>query len=191
MNCSSTEPKLMEMMSLLTRLGGPESPPWTSSDSIPLPFIPSVSSYAPRQAVLALRGGDAREGHILSFHLRDRLFPPMMLSPRAPIPQGWESLEGEPGAYTTCSLMTWEGGDGQTRSLITFPGVAKPRGVGNPGEKQGVITEGGKTSRETAEVAADWTKTSAKSRRPILHALHGETGFWCRKGQGAWMQPMV
>lgn len=43
-------------------------------------------------------------------------------------------------------------------------------------------------SRETAEVAADWTKTSAKSRRPILHALHGEVGFavgWVRKQNAA------
>lgn len=114
-----------------------------------------------------------------------------MLSPRTPIPHGWESLEGEPGAHTTCSLLTWEGGDGQNRPLITFPDVAKPRGVANPGEKQGVITEVGKTSREAAEVAADWTKISAKSRRPILHALHGEMGFRCRKGEGTQMQPTV
>lgn len=66
--------------------------------------------------------------------LRDWLFSPVMLSPHTPIPRGWESLEGEPGAYTTCSLLTWEGGDGQNRLLTPFPDVAKPRGVANPGK---------------------------------------------------------
>lgn len=37
-----------------------------------------------------------------------------------PIPQDWENLEDKPGAYTTCSLPTCEGGDGQNRPLITF-----------------------------------------------------------------------
>lgn len=32
MDCSPTEPMLMEMMSLLARFPGPEAPPWTSSD---------------------------------------------------------------------------------------------------------------------------------------------------------------
>lgn len=46
--------------------------------------------------------------------------PLVMLSPRALISRSWENPEDEPGAYTTCSLLTWEGEDGQNRPLITF-----------------------------------------------------------------------
>lgn len=49
MNCSSTEPTLMGMMSLLTRLIGPESPPWINAESIPLQPIPGVSTCKPSQ----------------------------------------------------------------------------------------------------------------------------------------------
>lgn len=45
-------------------------------------------------------------------------------------------LESKPGAYKTCSLLTCEGRDGQSRPLVAFPGVAKPRGVANPGENK-------------------------------------------------------
>lgn len=66
----------METMSLLTRFGRPESPPWTSSDSIPLPFIPGVSSYALSQAVPALRGGCKRRAR-LAFPFKRSAFPPL------------------------------------------------------------------------------------------------------------------
>lgn len=49
MNCSSTESTLMGMMSLLTRLIGPESPPWINAESIPLQPIPGVSTCKPSQ----------------------------------------------------------------------------------------------------------------------------------------------
>lgn len=56
-NCSSTEPVLMEMMSLLTRLSRPETPPWTGQ--IPQPFTPSVNQAVPE--------GGCKRGALLVF----------------------------------------------------------------------------------------------------------------------------
>ena len=95
MNCSSVELTLMEMMSLLTRLCGPESPPWTSSDSIPLTFIHGVSSYTQSRAVPTPRKGCKREEH-LTFSFKRSDFPP-----RDALPSCSHSLGlVEPGAWT-------------------------------------------------------------------------------------------
>lgn len=120
----------MGMMSLLTRLSAPESPSWTSSDSIPLLFIPCVFSNF--SMCTLPEEGDAREGHILSF-------PPMMLSPPAPIPRSWENLDGELGAYTTCLLLAWEGDGGQNKPLITFPLLLNPEVLQTQGKSRALL----------------------------------------------------
>lgn len=120
MNCSSTEPMPMEMIPLLTRLSGPETPPWTSSDRSPNHLCP-VSSHT-----LYLRRGFKRGAHLI-FPFKKSAFPlcdaVCSCSPslRLGEPEGW--TWGLNSLLIT-DLGTWRWAK---EMLIIFPGVAKPR----------------------------------------------------------------